>query len=139
MATAATVTRLFIGGEWVEAESGEAAEATSPATGESLGPVAQGDREDARRAIAAAGTPSRVGRRHRVRARRRCSAASPTCATPRRDELARICTLDQGKPMAESYDEVDELVAMLRGAAEDGKRHRGLHPGQLRRRAGASS
>ena len=54
MATAATVTRLFIGGEWVEAESGEAAEATSPATGESLGPVAQADRDDAKRAIEAA-------------------------------------------------------------------------------------
>ena len=54
MATAATVTRLFIGGEWVEAASGDAAEATSPATGESLGPVAQGDRDDARRAIDAA-------------------------------------------------------------------------------------
>ena len=55
MATAATLTRLFIGGEWVEAASGESAEATSPATGESLGPVAQGDREDAQRAIEAAG------------------------------------------------------------------------------------
>ena len=46
----------------------------------------------------------------------------------RRDELARICTLDQGKPIAESYDEVDELVAMLRGAAEDGIRIEGSIP-----------
>jgi acyl-CoA reductase-like NAD-dependent aldehyde dehydrogenase len=53
MATAAALTRLFIGGKWVEAASGEAAEATSPATGESLGPVPE------------------VGLRHGVRARRR--------------------------------------------------------------------
>ena len=129
MATAATVTRLFIGGEWVEAASGEAAEATSPATGESLGPVAQGDRDDAKRAIAR--PPRRlpeVGRRHRVRARR--------CAPPRRRRVRRrgatsspaCCTLDQGKPIAESYDEVDELVAMLRGAAEDGIRIEGSIP-----------
>ena len=47
-------TRMFIDGEWSDAASGATAEATSPATGESLGPVAEGGREDARRAIAAA-------------------------------------------------------------------------------------
>ena len=48
-------TRMFIDGEWCDAASGATVDATSPATGESLGPVAEGDREDARRAIAAAG------------------------------------------------------------------------------------
>ncbi len=49
-----TMTRLFIGGAWEEGPRGEAAEATSPATGESLGLVAQGDRETAGRAVEAA-------------------------------------------------------------------------------------
>ena len=50
----------------------------------------------------------------------------------RREELARALTLDQGKPLhAESYDEVDELLAMWRGAAEDGVRLGGLDPGEL--------
>jgi acyl-CoA reductase-like NAD-dependent aldehyde dehydrogenase len=128
MATAATLTRLFIAGEWVEAGSSETAEATSPATGETLGPVAQGDRDDARRAIAAArdAFPSwaRAGAFERADALRRIA---DVCAA-RRDELARICTLDQGKPIAESYDEVDELVAMWRGAAEDGIRIEGSIP-----------
>src|SRR5918912_2542928 len=125
MATAATLTRLFIGGEWVEALSGEAAEAPSPATGESLGPVAQGDRDDARRAIEAArdGFPAWAAATafERAAALRRIA---DVCEA-RRDELARVCTLDQGKPIAESYDEVDELVAMWRGAAEDGIRIEG--------------
>jgi succinate-semialdehyde dehydrogenase/glutarate-semialdehyde dehydrogenase len=128
MATAATLTRLFIGGEWVEAESGEAAEATSPATGESLGPVAQGDRDDAKRAISAARdafpTWAAATAFERADALRR---VADVCHA-RREELARICTLDQGKPIAESYDEVDELVAMLRGAAEDGIRIEGSIP-----------
>ncbi len=47
-------TRMFIDGEWCDAADGATVEATSPATGESLGPVAEGSREDARRAIAAA-------------------------------------------------------------------------------------
>jgi succinate-semialdehyde dehydrogenase/glutarate-semialdehyde dehydrogenase len=128
MATAAHVTRLFVGGEWVDAASGETAEADSPATGEPLGPVAQGDREDARRAIeaargafpgwAAATAFERAGALRRI---------ADVCEA-RRDELARICTLDQGKPIAESYDEVDELVAMWRGAAEDGIRIEGSIP-----------
>jgi len=47
-------TRMFIDGEWCDAASGATVEATSPATGESLGPVAEGSREDAQRAIDAA-------------------------------------------------------------------------------------
>ncbi|HEY8581306.1 MAG TPA: aldehyde dehydrogenase family protein, partial [Capillimicrobium sp.] len=47
----------------------------------------------------------------------------------RRDELARALALDQGKPLrAEAYDEVDELVAMWRAAAEDGIRLEGSIP-----------
>ena len=45
---------MYIAGEWVESESGERMEATSPATGESLGTLPEGTREDAERAIAAA-------------------------------------------------------------------------------------
>jgi acyl-CoA reductase-like NAD-dependent aldehyde dehydrogenase len=100
-----TITRLFVGGDWQDAEAGTTIEATSPATGESLGHVAQAGAEDAD-------------------ALRRVAAA----AERRRDELARGCTLDQGKPIAESYDEVDELVAMLRGSAEDGLRLEGSIP-----------
>ena len=39
-----TQTRMFVGGEWRDAVSGAAEHASSPATGEDLGPVAQGDR-----------------------------------------------------------------------------------------------
>ena len=128
MATAAALTRLFIGGEWVEALAGEAAEATSPATGESLGPVAQGDREDARRAIDSAREAfSRWGAATAFERADALRRIADVCEA-RRDELARICTLDQGKPISESYDEVDELVAMWRGSAEDGVRIEGSIP-----------
>src|SRR5215213_10629887 len=125
---ATALTRLFIGGAWEEAGSGQAAEATSPATGESLGPVAQGGRDDARKAVAAAreafprwGSATAFERADALR------RIADVCDA-RRDELARVCTLDQGKPIAESYDEVDELVAMWRGAAEDGVRIEGSIP-----------
>jgi succinate-semialdehyde dehydrogenase/glutarate-semialdehyde dehydrogenase len=126
MATTTTTTRMFIGGEWTDARSGAVAEATSPATGETLGPVAQGDREDARRAAAAAkaafGPWSAATAFERADALRRVAAICER----RKEDLARALTLDQGKPLhAESYAEVDDLVRMLRGAAEDGIRLEG--------------
>ncbi|MDX6426771.1 MAG: hypothetical protein QOD52_2176, partial [Gaiellaceae bacterium] len=42
-----------------------------------------------------------------------------------RDELAHTLTLDQGKPLHESRDEVEELIQYWRNAAEDGKRLEG--------------
>jgi acyl-CoA reductase-like NAD-dependent aldehyde dehydrogenase len=124
-----TKTRMFIDGEWCDAASGATAEATSPATGESLGPVAEGGREDARRAIAAANAAfgawagrtgfERAALLHRV---------ADACER-RRDELARICTLDQGKPLkAEAEVEVGELIEFFRMAAEDAKRLEGRVP-----------
>ena len=52
--------RMHVAGDWVESESEATAEATSPATGETIGTVAEGTREDAQRAIAAANSAWRT-------------------------------------------------------------------------------
>jgi acyl-CoA reductase-like NAD-dependent aldehyde dehydrogenase len=122
-------TRMFIDGEWADAADGATAEATSPATGESLGPVAEGSREDARRAISAANAAfqawaARTGFERAALIHRVADACER-----RRDELARICTLDQGKPLrAEAEVEVGELIEFFRMAAEDAKRLEGRIP-----------
>ena len=46
---------MFVGGAWTGAASGETFTAESPATGEAIGEVPQGGREDAQRAIDVAG------------------------------------------------------------------------------------
>ena len=69
----ASVTELdmFIGGAWRPSATGETSSASSPATGETIGAVPLGDRDDARAAIAAAGEAAdALGPAHRVRARR---------------------------------------------------------------------
>ena len=117
---------MFVAGEWTAALSGETFTAESPATGDVIGDVPQGDREDARRAIEAANRASddwahatafeRAALMHRV----------ADAIEERRDALAHTLTLDQGKPLrAESYDEVEELVGYWRMAAEDAKRLEG--------------
>src|SRR5215218_9546085 len=120
---------MFIDGEWRDATSGATVEATSPATGESLGAVAEGDRADARLAIAAANAafPSWGARTGFERADFLHRAAD--VMESRADELARVLTLDQGKPLrAEAEVEVGELVEFFRMAAEDGKRVEGSIP-----------
>src|ERR671934_625164 len=127
--TALGPTRMFVGGDWRDARAGTVEYATSPATGEDLGPVAQGDREDARTAIAAAAAAFPAWSAQTAFARAAALRRIADACERRRDDLARALTLDQGKPLhAEAYDEVDELVAMWRAAAEDGIRLEGSIP-----------
>src|SRR3954453_6317074 len=120
---------MFVDGEWCGAASGATATATSPATGEPIAPVPQGAREDARRAIAAAGRAFDAWSRLTAFERAAKMHAVGDAIERRRDELARMLTLEQGKPLrAEAYDEVDELVEYWRAAAEDGKRLGGELP-----------
>jgi acyl-CoA reductase-like NAD-dependent aldehyde dehydrogenase len=122
-------TRMFIDGEWCDAADGATVEATSPATGESLGPVAEGGREDARRAIAAANAAFHAWAARTGFERAELLHRVADVCERRRDELARICTLDQGKPLkAEAEVEVGELIEFFRMAAEDAKRIEGKIP-----------
>ncbi len=54
MLSAVNDYKLFIGGEWQDASSGERFERENPATGEPIGRFARGEEDDADRAIAAA-------------------------------------------------------------------------------------
>ena len=46
--------QMYLAGGWADGTSGARMEATSPATGEIIGSVPEGTREDVRRAVAAA-------------------------------------------------------------------------------------
>ena len=120
---------MHVGGQWVESESGARTESTSPATGETIGSVPEGTREDARRAIAAANAAARDWATRSAFERAAAMNRIADLVEERRDELARTLTLDQGKPLAsESYVEVDELVEYFRMAAADAKRIEGSMP-----------
>jgi acyl-CoA reductase-like NAD-dependent aldehyde dehydrogenase len=121
--------KMFVGGEWQSSATGETFEASSPATGELIGTVPQGDREDARRAIAAARDAADGWARLTAFERAAKMHAVGDLIDSRRDELAHTLTLDQGKPLrAEALGEVDELIEYWRMAAEDAKRLGGELP-----------
>src|SRR5438874_3100603 len=117
---------MFVAGEWTAALSGETFTAESPATGDVIGDVPQGDREDARRAIEAANRAADGWARTTAFERAAAMYRVADAIEERRDDLAHTLTLDQGKPLrAEAYDEVEELVLYWRMAAEDAKRLEG--------------
>ena len=120
---------MVIGGAWAESESRQRFEATSPATGDLLGTVPEGTREDARRAIAAANAARRDWAARSAFERAAAMERVADLIEERRDDLARTLTLDQGKPLhAESYGEVEELVVYWRMAAADATRVAGSMP-----------
>ncbi len=125
-----TTTRdygMVIGGAWTDSDA--RIEATSPASGESLGSVPEGTREDAQQAIAAANGAWRDWSRRSAFERAAAMERVADLIVERRDELALTLTLDQGKPLhSESYGEVDELIEYWRMAAADVKRLDGSMP-----------
>ena|SRR5436305_1752348 len=127
-----TVQQMFLAGSWQASASGETFDATSPATGELIAAIPQGDRDDARRAIDAARTAADGWARLTAFERAAKMHAVGDLIESRREDLARTLTLDQGKPLrTEAYDEVDELVEYWRSAAEDAKRLTGELPNSI--------
>ena len=126
---ATTPAQMYLDGRWTAASAGGTFEAVNPATGEVLGTVPRGTRDDAARAIAAA---QAAGPGWAARSAFERAAAMDRIADAieaRRDELARVLTLDQGKPLqAEAYGEVEELLVYFRMAAADATRLDGLMP-----------
>jgi acyl-CoA reductase-like NAD-dependent aldehyde dehydrogenase len=118
---------MYVGGEWTGGEA--RMEATSPATGETIGTVPEGTREDVRRAIAAANDAWREWAALSAFDRAVAMERVAGIIEERREELAHTLTLDQGKPLkAEAYDEVDELVEYFDMAGGDAKRLEGAMP-----------
>ncbi|MEX1046144.1 MAG: aldehyde dehydrogenase family protein [Actinomycetota bacterium] len=121
--------KMFVDGEWVDAEGGATFAATSPSTGAVITEIAEGTRGDAQRAIDAANRAwpawAALSAFDRSAAMRRVAEA----IDERRDDLAQTLSLDQGKPLfAEARDEVEEFIAYFDMAAADATRAEGLMP-----------
>src|SRR5262249_10481633 len=118
-------TDLFIGGEWRAAQGGWGLAVADPATGRGLAPGADAspaDCADARAAAAAAGAA------WAARAPRERSRVLRRAADALRDEaerLALVLTLEMGKPLAESREEVAFAAEYLEWYAEEAVRRGG--------------
>jgi acyl-CoA reductase-like NAD-dependent aldehyde dehydrogenase len=121
---------LYTGGAWRPGAGGTAA-AVSPSSGEVFARTAAGGPADVDAAVgaAAAAWPDWAAASPFDRARL-CEQVAAAIAA-QREPLADVLTRDQGKPLAEARDEVDELVGYFRMAGEDAKRQEGALPASV--------
>jgi len=112
----------YINGEWRGARSGARFAVKNPASGEVIAEIADLAEEDVREAIEAA---------HRAWAPWRSKTAKERASLMRRwhelmiaaqDDLARLMTAEQGKPLTESKGEIAYGASFIEWFAEEGKR-----------------
>ncbi|MGH9717129.1 MAG: aldehyde dehydrogenase family protein [Candidatus Acidiferrales bacterium] len=94
--------KMLIGGKWVEAASGKTFPTYNPATGEVLAQIAEGDKEDINRAVAAARAAFEKGpwRDITPSERGRVIWKLADLLEKRLEEFAQLECLNQGKPLA---------------------------------------
>ena len=119
MSTSQPQLKMYIDGKWVESESGKYFAAQNPATLETIAYVPEGTREDARRAIAAARKNKNAIASMSIWERSHLCRAIADVMERRQQELARVLSEDQGKPLyAEALFEVKTATEGFREASE---------------------
>src|SRR5579872_162617 len=113
--------RLFIGGEWQSAESGETIEARDPGDGSPIAHLASGDAADVDRAVAAAQTAFRKSGWATMPVNDRAVILHRLAdlVDRHREVLAQIESLDVGKPLHQAFDnDIPNLSKTMRYYAD---------------------
>ena len=113
---------LLIDGVWTKAEAGRSLPVANPATGETNGTVAHASRGDLDRALAAADKGFRVWRRISAYDRAKVMRKAADLLRERVDAIARLMTLEQGKPLAEAKGETLAGADVIDWFAEEARR-----------------
>src|SRR5882762_5774842 len=134
MATTETKTfKNFIGGEWVDAASGETFESLSPATGEVVGTFPRSGKEDVDRAAAAAKAAFEEWRLVPAPERGEVLYRFAEILKREKADLTDLMTREMGKVKAEAGGDVQEAIDMTYYMAGEGRRLWGqTTPSELR-------
>jgi succinate-semialdehyde dehydrogenase / glutarate-semialdehyde dehydrogenase len=112
----------YINGCWSDADHGKSFPVTNPATGELLAQVPDMGATETRRAIEAAKAAWPEWRRKTAKDRAALLRRWYDLMMANVDDLARIMTAEQGKPLAESKGEIGYAASFIEWFAEEGKR-----------------
>ena len=114
--------QAFINGEWLDADSGQTIKVTNPATGEVIGTVPKMGTAETRRAIEAADKALPAWRALTAKERSAKLRRWFELMIENQDDLARLMTTEQGKPLAEAKGEIVYAASFIEWFAEEGKR-----------------
>ncbi|MFC4270225.1 NADP-dependent succinate-semialdehyde dehydrogenase [Sneathiella chungangensis] len=112
----------LVGGKWCDADGGKSLDVTNPATGEVIGTAPMMGAAETRRAIEAAkaAMPDWAGKTAKERAN--ILRKWHDLMLENTDDLAKIMTVEMGKPLAEAKGEVAYAASFIEWFAEEGKR-----------------
>lgn len=117
--------QLLIGGKWLDAPGGERFAVLDPATGSEITTVAAGGPAEATAACDAAAEAQRSWAATAPRVKSEVLRACWQTLVDHTDELARLITLEHGKPLVDSTGEVAYAAEFFRWNAEEAVRIHG--------------
>ncbi len=115
-------TKLFLGGEWRDASDGATLEVDNPATGEVIAKVASASIADGKRALDAAEKAFPAWAAAKPRERGEVLRKAFELIMERKEELARLITLENGKALPDSRAEIAYAAEFFRWSAEEAVR-----------------
>ncbi len=114
---------LFVGGEWSgSTASGKTFEVTNPANGETIAVLPDGGREEMRKAVDAAAAVQPEWGETTAAHRAAIMREAARLMHERKEHLARVMTLEQGKPITESRGEIVYAASFVEWFAEEARR-----------------
>jgi len=112
----------FLGGEWIAAEGRDTIAVTNPADGATLGYVPKLGAADVRHALLAAQGAQKLWAGWTAKSRSDLLRAWFDLMILHQDDLARILTVEQGKPLAEARGEILYGASFIEWFAEEARR-----------------
>src|SRR5499427_4056749 len=114
--------QAFIAGRWCDADHGETLNVINPATEKTVGTVPRMSTVETRRAIEAAERALQDWRSRSAKERAQILRRWFDLLLTNQEDLARLMTIEQGKPLAESRGEIAYAASFIEWFAEEGKR-----------------
>lgn len=114
--------QAYIDGQWMDAEDGDVFAVTNPADGSTVCEVARCGQTETRQAIDAAEVAQRAWRRTIAKERSVLMRRWFDLMMAAQDDLGRILTVEQGKPLAEAKGEIAYGANFIEWFAEEAKR-----------------
>ncbi|HCU14157.1 succinate-semialdehyde dehydrogenase [Hafnia paralvei ATCC 29927] len=114
--------QAFIQGEWRDAIHQQTIDVTNPANGQLLGTVPKMGADETRAAIEAANQALPAWRALTAKERAVILRRWFDLMMANQDDLAKLMTLEQGKPLAEAKGEIAYAASFIEWFAEEGKR-----------------
>ncbi|MGB5347155.1 MAG: NAD-dependent succinate-semialdehyde dehydrogenase [Woeseia sp.] len=115
-------TGAYIDGAWVAADDGSTYDVRNPATGKVIAKVAQCGKAETRRAIKAANAALPGWQKLSAKERGRILRKFFDLMMAAQEDLAKIMTAEQGKPLSESRGEIAYGASYIEWFAEEAKR-----------------